>query len=182
VTVGLLHHVQTTSYRAQWLTYVGVCNHIVWCNAKGVGDREILETYSNSASKNTSETDIFPHGPKSLLTSVMGLTLRKPENYLTSLMSVWNFNSIQRVCVNPNVSIHKCFKTHRLAQFQTLASKRKLIKHFFPSTQFSFAPLSDIKWNTADGSEDHNATNTATRMFSIRTTLFTIHSTAVMCD
>jgi len=33
-----------------------------------VGDREILETYLNSASKNTSETDIFRHGPKSLLT------------------------------------------------------------------------------------------------------------------
>jgi len=39
--------------------------------AKGVGDREILEKYLNSASKNTSETDIFPHGPKSLLTSVI---------------------------------------------------------------------------------------------------------------
>ena len=35
-----------------------------------MGDREILETYSNSASKNTSETDIFPPGPKSSLTSV----------------------------------------------------------------------------------------------------------------
>jgi len=35
-----------------------------------VGGREILETYSNSASKNTPETDIFPHGPKSLFTSV----------------------------------------------------------------------------------------------------------------
>ena len=57
----------------QELTYVGVCGHIVWCNAKGVGDREILVTHSNSASKNTSETDIFPHGPKSLLTSVISL-------------------------------------------------------------------------------------------------------------
>jgi len=36
-----------------------------------VGDREIRETCLNSASKNTSETDIFPHGPKSLLTSVI---------------------------------------------------------------------------------------------------------------
>jgi len=36
-----------------------------------VGDREILETYLNSASKNRSETGIFPHGPKSLLTSVI---------------------------------------------------------------------------------------------------------------
>ena len=41
-----------------------------------MGDREILETYSNSASKNTSETDIFPHGPKSLLTSVIGEKIR----------------------------------------------------------------------------------------------------------
>jgi len=55
----------------RWLTYVGVFGHIDWCNAKGVGDREILETYSNSASKNTAETEIFPHGPKSLLTSVI---------------------------------------------------------------------------------------------------------------
>jgi hypothetical protein len=39
-----------------------------------VGDREILETYLNSASKNTSETDLFPHGTKSLLTSVIGVT------------------------------------------------------------------------------------------------------------
>ena len=34
-------------------------------------NREILEIYLNSVSKNTSETDIFPHGPKSLLTSVI---------------------------------------------------------------------------------------------------------------
>ena len=38
-----------------------------------MGDREILETCLNLASKNTSETDIFPHGPKSLLTGVMRL-------------------------------------------------------------------------------------------------------------
>jgi hypothetical protein len=37
---------------------------------KAVGDGEILGTYLNSASKNKSETDIFPHGTKSLLTSV----------------------------------------------------------------------------------------------------------------
>ena len=55
----------------QWLTYVGLCFHIVWCNAKCVCDREILETYLNSASKNTSETVILPHGTKSLLTNVI---------------------------------------------------------------------------------------------------------------
>ena len=37
---------------------------------KGVGDREILEIYLNSAFKNTLGTDIFPHGTKSLLTGV----------------------------------------------------------------------------------------------------------------
>jgi len=33
--------------------------------------QEHMETYLNLASKNTSETDIFPHGTKSLLTSVI---------------------------------------------------------------------------------------------------------------
>jgi len=37
---------------------------------KGVGDREILQTYLNSVSKNTSETDIVSHRTKFLLTSV----------------------------------------------------------------------------------------------------------------
>jgi hypothetical protein len=36
-----------------------------------VGEREILETYLNSASKTTSKTDIFPYGTKFLLTSVI---------------------------------------------------------------------------------------------------------------
>jgi hypothetical protein len=42
---------------------------------KHVGDREILETYLNSVSKNTSETDVFPHGTKLLLTSVINLVI-----------------------------------------------------------------------------------------------------------
>jgi hypothetical protein len=54
----------------QWIPCVGFCFHIVWCNANVVGDREILETYLNSASKNTPETDIFLMG-QSLLTSVI---------------------------------------------------------------------------------------------------------------
>jgi hypothetical protein len=36
-----------------------------------VGDREILKTYLNLASKNTSETNIFPHETKSFLASVI---------------------------------------------------------------------------------------------------------------
>jgi len=44
-----------------------------------VGDREILEIYLNSSSKNTSETDIFRHGPKSLLASVTENTAGVPH-------------------------------------------------------------------------------------------------------
>ena len=44
-----------------------------------MGDREILETYLNSVSKNTLETDIFPHGTKCLLTIVI-------ENIANSLL------------------------------------------------------------------------------------------------
>ena len=36
-----------------------------------MGDREILETFLNSAFKNTSETDIFPRGTNPLLISVI---------------------------------------------------------------------------------------------------------------
>jgi hypothetical protein len=56
----------------QGLTYVGLCFHIVWCNKKVVGERETLKIYLNSASKNTSETNLFLDGTKSLLTSVIG--------------------------------------------------------------------------------------------------------------
>jgi hypothetical protein len=55
----------------KWLTYAGLCFHIVWCNVKGVVDREILETYLNSAPKNTSETDLYLHRTKSFLTSII---------------------------------------------------------------------------------------------------------------
>ena len=74
----------------QWLTYVGLCFHIIWCNAKGVGGREILGTYLNSAFKNTSETEIFPHGTKSLLTSlIITLLFREiKKNVLQCLLSV----------------------------------------------------------------------------------------------
>jgi len=40
-----------------------------------VRGREILGTCLNSASKNTSETDIIPHGTKSLLTSLIIMLL-----------------------------------------------------------------------------------------------------------
>jgi len=46
----------------------------LYLGAKGVSDREILETYSNSASKTSSGTDIFFHGPKSSLTGVVEVT------------------------------------------------------------------------------------------------------------
>jgi len=54
-----------------------------------VGDREILETYLNSASKNTAETDIFPHGTKSLLTSVISVLL-KPVPFEERIVLSWS--------------------------------------------------------------------------------------------
>ena len=45
-----------------------------------MGDKEILEAYLNSASKNKSERDIFPHGTKSLLTSVICLRTVRTES------------------------------------------------------------------------------------------------------
>jgi hypothetical protein len=51
-----------------------------------VGDRGILETYSNYASKNTLETDIFPHEPKSLLTSVF--TEKKFQYYIEEIFII----------------------------------------------------------------------------------------------
>jgi len=62
-----------------------------------VCDREILETYLNSASKNTIDTDIFPHGPKSLLTMLLMLcfsiplrdiSLLSPDEIITTLADV----------------------------------------------------------------------------------------------
>jgi len=50
-----------------------------------VGDREILEIYSNSASKNTPETVIFPHGSKSLLTSVIAVCSRIHTKHINTL-------------------------------------------------------------------------------------------------
>jgi hypothetical protein len=94
----LLQHVQATSCRPQWLTYVGLCFHIVWCNSKGVGDREILETYLSSASKNISETDIFPHGTKCLLTSVTSVFVRLPTGqFKTDSTRVWSFGRVRNI-------------------------------------------------------------------------------------
>jgi hypothetical protein len=56
-----------------------------------VGDRKILKTNPNSASKNTSETDIFPNGPKSLLTSIM-YEVCKYTHFFTINMAVTKQN------------------------------------------------------------------------------------------
>ena len=50
-----------------------------------MGNREILEIYSNSASKITPETDIFPHGPKSLLTRVIASHTLHPYHEMVVL-------------------------------------------------------------------------------------------------
>ena len=49
-----------------------------------MGDREILETCFNSGLNNSSETDIFPHGSKSLLTSVIDLINLQNTRFITA--------------------------------------------------------------------------------------------------
>jgi len=61
-----------------------------------VGDREILETFFNSASKNTSETDIFPHGTKSLLTSVIYCMIQRYNNPNQQIRIIFNQKTIYR--------------------------------------------------------------------------------------
>jgi hypothetical protein len=62
----MLDHISCCCYLGLHLHQFTHCH-----SAKGVDDREILEIYLNSASKNTPETDIFPHGTESLLTSAI---------------------------------------------------------------------------------------------------------------
>ena len=70
----------------------------------GVG--EIAETYMNSVSKNTPETDIFPHGPKFLLTGV--------------IFSLWFF--IPRTVNNPILFAAIITLAHSTPRFPNLSS------------------------------------------------------------
>jgi len=67
------------NYTVVSLTYIFITSLSV-TQRKDVGDREILETYLNSESKNTSEIDNFPHGTKSLLTSVIKELVQTTEH------------------------------------------------------------------------------------------------------
>jgi hypothetical protein len=119
-------------------SYVGLCFHIIWCNMKGVGDSGnifdatwkvwvILVTYLNSASKNTSETDIFPHGTKSMLTSVI---LPSSQDFCGSLWGKFvnckhNKMILPSIPVNSMISV-QC--SHRLSrQYVTTAHVHKLL-------------------------------------------------------
>ena len=64
-----------------------------------MGGREIRETYLNSASKNTSETDIFPHGPKSLLTTAMCPSSGETTMFVRHLVLVMLCGRL--VCIPP---------------------------------------------------------------------------------
>ena len=46
VTVCYLSRLTPTG--PQWLAYVGLCFHTVWCYAKGVGDIEIIQSVTSS--------------------------------------------------------------------------------------------------------------------------------------
>jgi hypothetical protein len=48
---GLLQHVQTSSYKPPALTFIGLCFHTGWCNAKSVDDGEILEIFEFNIQK-----------------------------------------------------------------------------------------------------------------------------------
>jgi len=69
-----------------------------------VGGGEILETYLNSASKNTSETDIFPHGPKSLLTSAIGNISNK--RYETREVYLSHLNCRHTYALTPSILLY----------------------------------------------------------------------------
>ena len=70
-----------------------------------MGDREILETYLNSASKDTPETDIFPHGTKSLLSGVINpcvftSTLIKMHGFNSKKFSIYTFYCTVQMSIN----------------------------------------------------------------------------------
>ena len=57
-----------------------------------MGDKEILEIYLNSDYKNISETEIFPHETKTLLTSVICFVMYVCLSVLPSVgLSAWNY-------------------------------------------------------------------------------------------
>jgi hypothetical protein len=74
----------------QWLTYVGLCFHIVWCNRRGVGDGEILETYWKSGSKNTLETDIFSSWDKIFVDQCNESPRLSPNSMYVFLSRCWS--------------------------------------------------------------------------------------------
>jgi len=91
-----------------------------------VGDREVLETCLNSASKITSERDIFPYGTKSLLTSAIYCMVQLYNNPNQQIRIIFNqktiYRHLQRLnCHAFGVSV-RCSKCVRSAHTQ-LGSK-----------------------------------------------------------
>ena len=62
-----------------------------------MGDREILETYLNSASKNTLETHIFSSYDKIMLTGVTSLHYSNCQTFLTLYHNI-NNNAHEKLC------------------------------------------------------------------------------------
>ena len=89
-----------------------------------MSDREILETCLNSASKNTSEADIFPHGPKSLLTSVIIIIttfiiviIQQSTFYLKKTINRDYLHVIQEVYVISNCHCKKCISRRKETKY-----------------------------------------------------------------
>ena len=84
-----------------------------------MGDREILETRLNSASKNTPETDIFLHGTKSLLTSVISplwfALVTRSSSVATRRMCFYR-TLISNECLCSVMHIEHCILTIGLVQ------------------------------------------------------------------
>jgi hypothetical protein len=116
-------------------SHVGLYFHIVWCNMKCVCDTKILETYSNSASKNTSETDKGQH----LCWTVLLVTQENDYDLLIvgvvphlSLSTGQQLSAVQIVTIISH--IHAQLRPSRTQQELTVLSH-------LHKTQLSFSPL-----------------------------------------
>jgi hypothetical protein len=97
------------------------------------------------------------------------------EHYLTFLTIKRNCDSVQHVCLSPNVNIPKCLKIRLfLSYFKTRASKPKFISQTRSSVQAVFFLHRTLKAprNAANGRKSHNATIYAAGEFFRKIILF----------
>jgi hypothetical protein len=103
---------------------------------KGLGEREILETYLKSSSKSTSEKDTFPHGTKSLLTSVINGTLLRKQCTSSTVPSA----SIEEILQK----IHTLHFQHMSYKLRRFGSDRLIIKDTLLEEKCAFSAVSQL--------------------------------------